>query len=115
MAPANHAAPLLVTWATPSLATRRRARRIGLPLPRELASGHGRLATPFTGIGHEESEGITSQFRGTLFRPSDCPNNRDHLTHHYGSFPESSSFPASAAPSSRFTSSLKPVRITSFQ
>ena len=35
---------------------------------------------PVTGNGYDRPEGITSQSRYTLFRPSDCPNNPDHLT-----------------------------------
>ena len=41
-----------------------------------------RTSTPVTGNGYDRPEGITSQSRYTLFRPSDCPNNPDHLTEH---------------------------------
>ena len=37
-------------------------------------------STTVTGNEYDVPEGITSQSRYTLFRPSDCPNNRDHLT-----------------------------------
>ena len=38
-------------------------------------------STTVTGNEYDVPEGFTSQSRYTLFRPSDCPNNRDHLTH----------------------------------
>ena len=38
-----------------------------------------RTSTPVTGHGYDRPEGITSQSRYTLFRPSDCPNDPDHL------------------------------------
>ena len=38
-----------------------------------------RISTPVTGNGYDRPEGITSQSRYTLFRPSDCPNDPDHL------------------------------------
>ena len=38
-----------------------------------------RTSTPVTGHGYDRPEGITSQSRYTLFRPSDCPDNPDHL------------------------------------
>ncbi len=38
-----------------------------------------RTSTPVTGNGYDRPEGITPQSRYTLFRPSDCPNNPDHL------------------------------------
>ncbi len=37
------------------------------------------ISEPVTGNGYDRSEGITSQSRYTLFRPSDCPDNPDHL------------------------------------
>ena len=39
-----------------------------------------RTSTPITGNGYDAPEGITSQSQYTLFRPSDCPSNPDHLT-----------------------------------
>ena len=36
-------------------------------------------STRVTGNEYDVPEGFTSQSRYTLFRPSDCPNNRDHL------------------------------------
>ena len=36
-------------------------------------------STTVTGNEYDVPEGFTSQSRYTLFRPSDCPNNRDHL------------------------------------
>ena len=37
-------------------------------------------STTVTGNEYDVPEGFTSQSRYTLFRPSDCPNNRDHLS-----------------------------------
>ena len=47
--------------------------------PGSIARPH-RASTPFTGIGYDDSEGIISSSRYTLFLPSDCPNNWDHLS-----------------------------------
>ena len=42
--------------------------------------GQDCTSTTVTGNEYDVPEGFTSQSRYTLFRPSDCPNNRDHLT-----------------------------------
>ena len=57
--------------------------RLGELVQRKARSGDNVLGdnvAQVTGNGYDGSEGVTSQSRYTLFRPSDCPNDPVHLT-----------------------------------